>query len=145
MPSTVSRVRSRPRASFSASFSQAALSDLWADIAPPCTPAKAGVQSYTNNGAGAPPGPRPAPGYNLARSARAADEVGDIGLELGERLGPQVRHVAGLVIMILDVAPERRRHRQMPHLHLALEIGRRDVEIAAVHHHLHVRVLHHRG
>src|SRR4029078_2203116 len=33
----------------------------------------------------------------LAPPARSADEVGDIGLELGETLGLQVGHVAGLV------------------------------------------------
>src|SRR3954469_18230944 len=81
----------------------------------------------------------------LPDATRSPDEVVDVGLELGERLRPQIGHVAGLVIMELDVAQQRRRHEQMAHLHLAFEVRCRDIEQPAVDHHVKVGFLLHRG
>ena len=80
----------------------------------------------------------------LPHPARPPDEVGNIVMKLDQRRRVDVHHVAGLVVMILDIALERGRDWHVVHLGPAFEIGRRDVEIAAVDHHLQRRVLFHR-
>src|SRR5579862_9259635 len=76
--------------------------------------------------------PRAFPGEHSRKAAlfhvlRAADEVGHVVVDLLQRLLVRVDHVAGFVLLVLDIGLELARDRELAHLVDALVIGRREI------------------